>query len=627
MEEDQFPNEPLDENEVEAHAGNERNVTSEPVALVNGIGKDFDLDDDRDFQDEYQKDNDLAGIDYQHQLDDLTSTLLDHVTEDLNKKGLCGDGSYNADSVPVDKKVIANSTPEHLSKDTKNLLFSHFPRNLGTEFRFKVGELAYISWHDELCLVIINFASQKLVACSDDAFDEPTESLASGVSEAIHGQHELQQVQLDAKILETIKNPASKRSIWLYDKNEDLFVDADSHEMYSRRNAIQPLEFALNHYGPDFRYQFDNLNGVVNGYEMDSNRMLVRSYFMPIYFVTFPGYKKRCARTFRFWVKEKDLIKLHGVDWSVKVGKKPSINYGFGAGNTLIERIWAGRSVEDINEYVYSVVHNKFYNDIVSGKYHNAMVTTGSDLSLPWNVPRRLRDLVSNQQHNATLAGATLLADPEATIGNEIFSAAPFLERTSANALVQNFKYILLIIGNLIRRTHDMVAIHKSGDEFIPGPDTLSDLEDMASDIELDEMCIPSMRLLDHLEGAIDGNLTYQQFFDIYINNVYWLDFYLEWINVNFLNYCCYNEHEYKHLVTVQQQRQVPLSKILGLEHFSRLFCFDVLYKHCLNRLLRSQKPFVAYLPITQLLVQYLALVADDYCHNQEYGTSGKKKQ
>ncbi|AFZ79880.1 hypothetical protein BEWA_027290 [Theileria equi strain WA] len=183
----------------------------------------------------------------------LTSAVLKSAMNKLNS-GLhcnphvdfCYDNTYdNVNSLKYMSQFVSGISVDidedslDLSEDTCNMIFSHFPKCLGTSFRFQVGELAYIKWHGELCLVVINYSSQKLVACSDLEFEDEEESDASDTSFAASsdGKDELH--------VEPSRGPRFGRLMWLSDFNEEYFLDPDSHKMYSRANEFKPIKTSI----------------------------------------------------------------------------------------------------------------------------------------------------------------------------------------------------------------------------------------------------------------------------------------------------------------------------------------------------------------------------------------------
>lgn len=528
-------------------------------------------------------------------------------------------------TISVQTNVNCDANAEYLLRDAHNLYFSHIPRLIGTGFRFQVGELAYAKWRGELNLVVIHFVSQKLVTSPDDAVeysgdedeessDEETDASKNYSAEKKStvkqrrrndGHSPLSDYDDDPSVSPEEQNDEEDVSSFSNDEentpndsNEQIFVDPCTKGLYAEGNTMRPLQLRCDENEP-----LDPTNGES---KEDCGENPIKQYLIPIYFVTFPGYKKRCARTFRFWVKEKDLIKYRAVKRSTCRLSKSVLDIRKETDNPKNEPLWVRREIEDIDEYVYKVVYNTYQDDLLLKLYNK------SGTQLPWCVPPTLQQLVAKHQKHVLQKGKEKINLYSADAKNA-FTMAPLTERLSAYALVQNFKYVLIYLGTFMRRPREAnPPVQK------PETSTSSGLKDSYK-IDLDDITIPSLRILGQMETTLTANITAPQFQEIYINNIYWLDLYIKWIDTNFLDLCCYNEPERQFIFMVQNTHKRPLSRIVGLEHLARLFCFQTLYEQLLSRIYRQGQHFAVYLPITQLLIHYMAFVASDYTHNQNY--------
>ncbi|GFE55195.1 D-lactate dehydrogenase, putative [Babesia ovis] len=529
--------------------------------------------------------------------------------------------------------VDGSGTRSLLLQDAHNIYFSHMPRVLGTDFRFQVGEIAYIKWKGELNLVVIQFVSQKLVMKTGPIITttgntDSTENDNKTIADDNNGSTK-------KKTPKGAKKNQKTRTKRGHDVNMKIFRDPCSERLY-HHNRLGMLPVRLdNQVPPDLvayqqgetRSEGNSVTGLgdhasstvkaepgitsstnmgdptstVNGSATSTTAKAgtrTTGYFMPIYFVTFPGYKKKCAKTFRFWVKEKDLIKFNSITQTSGKNPKAVVKLEDESGTTTggcldetLDTLWKQREVQDINEYVYDIVYNVYQH---KNGMRNPQRAPGMP---PWCVPKALKKLVQDQQ---TEIMKTIKEDINyySISAVEMFSKAPMIERLSAYAVVQNFKYILFRMANMMR---------KGGPKGKPGV------------LQVDEVSVPSLRLMEQLETAGGTQITAQQFQDIYLNNIYWLDIYLAYMDKEFLETHCHNEREYEFLYMTTHSRDGPLSKILGLEHLARMFCFPVLYNTLLKLIERGGEPYPVYIPITQLLLHYMAFVAIDYTHNQKY--------
>ncbi|CDR95973.1 hypothetical protein, conserved [Babesia bigemina] len=543
---------------------------------------------------------------------------------------------------------------EHLLQDAHNLYYSHMPRVLGTNFRFQVGEVAYAKWHGELNVVVIHFVSQKLITVIDEAepsvpdpsAPEPTaeptanagakrrgranKSRRSAGDDAMafdkfgssddtditdDGDYEYEpessvenevtsssRAGTDAGAKQAAHAPAYRFEEEV-DNNLPLFNDPSSTRLYAEVNEMQALPLRIDKDAPadvlEYGEDADRLEE-----EMSRPTRTLKRYFIPMYFVSFPGYKKKCAKTFRFWVKEKDLIKFNTV--------KPAP--GKHAKVLAVERwesteepdeTWEERDVQDINEYVYEVVYNVYNNNKMNSKFK-------APEHLPWCLPVSLQRLVKSEHARILQAQKKNLNFYSIEIA-DAFSVAPLTERLSAYAIVQNFKYILILMNTLVSKHGGRKTNSKTK------ADLANAIRSSVENDVVDEVDVPSLRFMEQLETSIGSELNAQQFHEIYVNNIYWLDIYLDYMDKLYLHTHCYTEKEHEFLYMTTHSEDRSLSRILGLEHLVRMFCYPVLYNELLKRVTADGEPLQVYMPITQLLLHYLAFVATDYTHSQKY--------
>ncbi|XP_951920.1 uncharacterized protein TA15165 [Theileria annulata] len=455
------------------------------------------------------------------------SNILDRKNK-INKKRILIRG--------YEKVVMKKNDMLSVKKDICNLLFSHFPKYLNSSFRFKVGELCYLKWYDELCLVIINYASQKLLISSDNDFDDNYDNYDQD------------------------KNTQDRRNIWLYDINEEVFLDYDNHNLYSKLNELKPINILLDN---NFTYNF------THNFKDFKDKHSIRYYFIPMYYVSFPGYKRRCSKLFRFWVQEKDLIKFKSIRFlshnkdvikssivkssiksSVKstaiksIVKSPVIeNTGKSSRNkdksktnkkknieitnncsyiitrTRGDKLWNKRKILPINEYVYDVIHNLYHHDLVSGRYITNNEFFCNNGYIPWIIPKSVRKVVIRHHRLITT--------------NKITIRQTIKYRKSIHLIIQNFKFLLLIISKLSNPYYSTIRNNTRSNNL---------------EIEIiDQLGIISLYMINYLE-TLNGNI-FTKFNEIYINNFYWLDILLLWIDHFFLNNCCYTLYEYNQLL------------------------------------------------------------------------------
>ncbi|ORM41550.1 uncharacterized protein BXIN_2692 [Babesia sp. Xinjiang] len=538
--------------------------------------------------------------------------------------------------------VDSSATTDHLLQDARNLCFSHMPRIPGTSYRFQIGELAYVKWKGELNVVVIHYASQKLVTSKARPKDKTSSEAGNGATDEKETQSSQQRTSsigndkgddgdsssdssdsseeaTDERSDEEVEpEPVKKRgtradrpprggrrlvinmSYSGEDVNRKIFRDVSSQRLYEKINELQPLTVRIDKDVPPDILAYDE-----SATKSDEDHV-VKRYFVPIYFVTFPGYKKRCAKSFRFWVKEKDLIKFNSVTLPTKKTQKPIIVDKPIEGDCNTEA-WATRQVQGINEYVYDVAYNVYRYKSIHSDVHRAAGMS------PWCVPKVLKELVQ-KQHSHITKSCTEEINYYSTAVSEMFSLAPLTERLSAYALVQNFKYVVILLANLIAKKGGSGQPSKNKGEC-----SAREVETSPRNCHVDEVSVPSLRFLDHLQSALSSHVTARQFQEIYVNNIYWLDIYLAYVDKMFIHTHCYNEQEHEFLYMMKYSHKKPLSHILGLEHFARVFCYPVLHDSLLKRVNRGGQPFPVYLPITQLLLQYMAFVSIDYAHNQKY--------
>ncbi|UKJ90674.2 hypothetical protein MACJ_001608 [Theileria orientalis] len=501
-------------------------------------------------------------------------------------------------------------------EDIKNLLYSHFPKYLNSTFRFKIGELAYLKWHDELCLVIVNYASQKLLVSSDNDFDENSEN-----DQDKNGP----MAQME------------RRNVWLYDINEDLFLDSDNHNLYSKVNQIKPINLQVT----DYNYSFSPVTSL-----NAKDKSLLRYYFIPMYYVCFPGYKKRCSKVFRFWVQEKDLLKFKSIKFATSgsvptksstINPKETKEYkepkdskeskeDAGCENSSDERAeksdeqpkkgeisiikvkvkgdkqWNKRTITNVNEYVYDVIHNIYNRDLISGKY-----ITNADFfsnATPWVVPVKIKKIVVKEHKKV--------------ISTSVNVKLKFKYRKSIYCVIQNFKYLLLIIAKYNNMSTFVASSNdaKAKDEL----ERKNDPKALEKELKypLSQMKIPSLTSLRFLETCASGGSA--RFTENYLNNFYWLDLLVEWIDANFMNSCCYSRWEYGQINSVRKLYNKPLTRLLSFEYLCRVLSFDVFYVNFLSRIKKNDRLYTPYVPIIQLLLYYMAFVADEYTNSGLYG-------
>nr|PVC51213.1 hypothetical protein MACL_00001706 [Theileria orientalis] len=616
----------------------------------------------------------------------------DHITlNSLNEKS--DKKKRKKKETPKERELINGK------EDIKNLLYSHFPKYLNSTFRFKIGELAYLKWHDELCLVIVNYASQKLLVSSDNDFDENSEN-----DQDKNGP----MAQME------------RRNVWLYDINEDLFLDSDNHNLYSKVNQIKPINLQVT----DYNYSFSPVTSL-----NAKDKSVLRYYFIPMYYVCFPGYKKRCSKVFRFWVQEKDLIKFKSIKFATSGSvstKSNTINVsininltdlnatGSGSKSASVvsapssmtsksstskskskdsggsskskkvkkdskdsrdskdskdskeskdgkeskdsketkeskeskdskdkqlkeydvcensadekgekkeekseeqtkkgeisvikvkvkgDKQWNKRTITNVNEYVYDVIHNIYNRDLISGKY-----ITNADFfsnATPWVVPMKIKKIVVKEHKKV--------------ISNCINVKLKFKYRKSIFCLIQNFKYLLLIIA----KYNNLSTFGGSDGKAKEDADRKNDPKAAEKDAKcpLSQMKIPSLASLRFLETCASGGSA--RFTDNYLNNFYWLDLLLEWIDAHFMNSCCYSRWEYGQINSVRKLYNKPLTRLLCFEYLCRVLSFDVFYVNFLSRIKKNDRLYTSYLPIIQLLLYYMAFVADEYTNSGLYG-------
>ncbi|GIX63357.1 killing trait family protein, putative [Babesia caballi] len=555
--------------------------------------------------------------------------------------------------------VDRRGNADHLLQDAHNLYFSHMPRMMSTDFRFQVGEIAYTKWRGELNIVVVHFVSQKLVTSivdpkkpakradgssegreksqanphrgqagkktedksggsgqggAKDDKKEGAKNKADGdgaeSDEASNAGSDGAESERSEGGKESVGGKQGKSAAGLVpdshgDKNVKLFKDASSHKLYADSNAMRALPVRVDKDTPPDVVAYEAEVGK-GGEERKPSKAVVKRYFIPMYFVTFPGYKKRCAKTFRFWVKEKDLIKFNSVRQVAGRGNK-AVVAAPGEREDDAAQAWAEREIEDINEYVYNVVYNVYKGNPTHAKFKRA-----PDL-LPWSLPKPLQQLVLDQQNRMVK-----LAEEKVNFYSigvaEMFSVAPLSERLSAYSLVQNFKYILIVMVTLIKNKGGRAPTSKCK----VGASPLAKARGVQG-VLVDELNVPSLRFMEQIDCSVSADITSQQFHEIYVNNIYWLDVYLVYLDKLFLHSHCHNAAEHEFLYMLAHSKGRPLSRILGLEHLARIFCYPVMYTTLLQRVQRQGAPFEAYMPITQLLLQYMAFVAADYMHNQKY--------
>ncbi|BAM40510.1 conserved hypothetical protein [Theileria orientalis strain Shintoku] len=538
----------------------------------------------------------------------------DHITlNSLNEKS--DKKKRKKKETPKERELINGK------EDIKNLLYSHFPKYLNSTFRFKIGELAYLKWHDELCLVIVNYASQKLLVSSDNDFDENSEN-----DQDKNGP----MAQME------------RRNVWLYDINEDLFLDSDNHNLYSKVNQIKPINLQVT----DYNYSFSPVTSL-----NAKDKSVLRYYFIPMYYVCFPGYKKRCSKVFRFWVQEKDLIKFKSIKFATSgsvstksntINTKESKESKDSKDKQLKEydvcensadekgekkeekseeqtkkgeisvikvkvkgdKQWNKRTITNVNEYVYDVIHNIYNRDLISGKY-----ITNADFfsnATPWAVPMKIKKIVVKEHKKV--------------ISNCINVKLKFKYRKSIFCLIQNFKYLLLIIA----KYNNLSTFGGSDGKAKEDADRKNDPKAAEKDAKcpLSQMKIPSLASLRFLETCASGGSA--RFTDNYLNNFYWLDLLLEWIDAHFMNSCCYSRWEYGQINSVRKLYNKPLTRLLCkffcFEYLCRVLSFDVFYVNFLSRIKKNDRLYTSYLPIIQLLLYYMAFVADEYTNSGLYG-------
>lgn len=548
-------------------------------------------------------------------------------------------------------------------EDIKNLLYSHFPKYLSSSFRFRIGELAYLKWHNEMCLVVVNYASQKLLVSSDMDFEDPSEN------NELDRNSQLPQVE--------------RRNVWLFDINEEIYLGTDNHNLYSKVNQIRPITLA----GTEFRYSFPNLN-----YLNLRDKTALKYYFVPLYYVSFPGYKKRCSKLFRFWVQEKDLIKFKAVKFvptvplDVNPADIPEVNIedldipdvgildsvampsgsderggaggrfggdgaaegifvprevgtdqetepeneleGEGLGekgsdrlprpevNFVINKLkgdkqWNKRKIVPVNEYVYDVIHNVYNRDLISGRYRSTADFFSNNV--PWIIPARLKKL--------------MVKEHKRVIANSVNLKLKLRFRRSIHCVVQNFKYLLLIVGKYYSITNMFYT------EAEPAEDKRAREGERAEGggaVDLARLNVPQMRIcslacLKFLESCLNlqGPVRFNE---VYLNNFYWLDLLVAWIDANFLSSCCFTRVECLQLRAIKRIYKRPVSQILGFEYLCRVLSFDVFYANFLARIYRNGRPYQAYSQIIQLLLYYMSFVADEYTNGKIYGIRDDKQ-
>ncbi|GBE59836.1 killing trait family protein, putative [Babesia ovata] len=549
---------------------------------------------------------------------------------------------------------------DHILQDAHNLYYSHMPRVLGTNFRFQVGEVAYAKWHGEFNVVVIHFVSQKLITvigefetsgclcCAEEhepSVPEPnvestTQPTTKRKSRAAKGRRaagedgmavdrlgssddtditddgdyeyepESSAENETTSVSRVGAEPAAKQSANApehkfeedVDNNLALFKDPWSTRLYAKVNEMQALPLRIDKDTPP-----DVLACGADPErpekEVTRPTRTLKRYFMPMYFVSFPGYKKKCAKSFRFWVKEKDLIKFNRVRPSPGKYSRGHVVEQCETTNET-DQAWEDREVQDINEYVYDVVYN-VYNNKSNSKFKPPE-------HLPWCLPAALRRLVKCEHARILQAQKKDLNFYSIEIA-EAFSAAPLKERLSAYAIVQNFKYILILMNTLVSKHGGRKTNSKSKADLVNAARTYGESE------MVDEVDVPSLRFMEQLETSIGTDLNAQQFHEIYVNNIYWLDIYLDYMDNMYLHTHCYTEKEHEFLYMTSYTEDRPLSRILGLEHLARMFCYPVLYTALLKRITADGEPLQVYMPITQLLLHYLAFVSTDYMHSQKY--------
>ncbi|EDO08694.2 hypothetical protein BBOV_III011420 [Babesia bovis T2Bo] len=555
---------------------------------VNASSSEDDVGTVRSFHSDTQD----AGEEY----DEMNSGLYD--TRQLTE--------INTDSyqINVDNKAAATV----IKQDGHNLYYSHMPRILGTDFRFQIGELAYVRWHGELNLVVIQFASQKLITVeppSDEGqADSDTKPRSSHKKSSdtpksqLHCDEEAEMGGSSSDLGESTATeskcspkPAKRKSSTKrqskskkcdLDTNMKIFSDPHSEALY-KHNRLQPVPFRVDDQVPPDAPAYDNAT------DADED---IYSYFVPIYFVSFPGYKKKCAKNFRFWVKEKDLMKYDAVE---------RCNRPLGGSDESPE--WLQRKVQDINEYVYNMAFNMYLDSPGIENMFPGLIKQ------PWCVPRALISLVNDHVVQVMTAG-TVDVDIYSISAVEMFTMSPIMERLSAYGLVQNFKYILFKMATLFK---------KQATAPVSKPKPTVRRATGLKDVRVDEVNVPSLRLLEHLESETLAKITSQQFQEIYLNNIYWLDIFLSYMDKEFIHTHCHNEQEHEFLYMLINSKDLRPCKILGIEYLARMFCFPVMYRDLLKHLERDGEHYPIYRPITQLLLQYMAFVAADYAHNQKY--------
>eukprot|EP00375_Theileria_parva_P002681 XP_765362.1 hypothetical protein [Theileria parva strain Muguga] len=391
------------------------------------------------------------------------------------------------------------------------------------------------------------------------------------------------------------------------ERSTQVFLDHDNHNLYSKLNELKPINILLDN---NFTYNF------THNFKDFKDKHSLRYYFIPMYYVTFPGYKRRCSKLFRFWVQEKDLIKFKSIKFlaikdlkplkdikpskdlkpmkelsksgkdiksvkelksgkevksvketknSKETGKSKEVkkdlkkdvkgkelknmkgkdkknvevtnSCSYVIMRTRGDKLWNKRKILPINEYVYDVIHNLYHHDLVSGRYISNNEFFCNNGYVPWVIPKAVRKVVIRHHR--------LVTTDKITIRQTI------KYRKSIHLIIQNFKFLLLLISKL---TNPHTQYINKGNGINNG-NTVDNL---------DQLGVVSMYIINNLE--MNGNIT--KFNETYINNLYWLDVLLLWIDHFFLNNCCYTLSEYNQLQHLTKLYNHTLTQLLRMKIF-----------------------------------------------------------
>lgn len=340
-----------------------------------------------------------------------------------------------------------------------------------------------------------------------------------------------------------------------------------------------------------------------------------------MYFISFPGYRKKCSKFFRFWVKECDLIPYHSVRNRLAnklIHKLEDIS------QTLKESL-SGCEVDNIDNYVYNMKHRTVdvSKQLLSGV--NCITT------LPWVISDWMKQFMNEEWERIVNIdwGMDIFCNfvwqsPQLDQYERVFKQlklvkqytnVPFYRKFNARSVANEFKFYILLLAKILLRTSKK-----------------------------------QVRLWNK-----QIKISYQCFLTFYVNQLYWIDLLLDWFDVHFIDNCCYCKEERLFLIALlDRYQQVQFHKsnanegngksdymsnllqasmnsnfedwkmkpsdLLGASHLARLLCYPVYYNNYLSKLCVNGVNIEGIcLPIYQLFLYFLSYYLRDYTIAQDY--------